>query len=503
MSKLKYVFIILLVAGISACKQNWDDYYYKDLGEAIDKTIWELITENPNYSIFVNYIEENDLYSVFSTDLSLTVFVPVNSAFDEIYADSLDMHRLLKYHIMEGVMNIYDIEDERIFETYDKKYALLERKNDIFYIDGSKILESSPLCKDGRYYEIGNVLSPRPSLYEYISSNSRIFKSYIDQFDSIVMDYNKSVPLGFDSTGNTIYDSVFTVLNTFEEDFFPISAEFRNQRATMVLINDDQYMNALNEMAGKLGGEFVDHSDIPAIWQISELMPYTVNHGVFAGSLDYEDFLQGRLKNIAGDSIDVDFTKINEGFRYICSNGIIFNYLDYSIPEILYSKEKRIQGEDLVELIGSGLYGWSENVNVLGSGVLPTQGFKSVADNDSMITLNLGNDYAGSLFIEFNVPLMFPMSYRLELRAGYRPSGYYEISVNDEIVGYVDLFDLRKVQYSVSGSIFIPEDGLNSIDFLVTNVTSFGDVKIGIKWIDGGFSSTNGLSIDYISLIPY
>jgi hypothetical protein len=77
------------------------------------------------------------------------------------------------------------------------------------------------------------------------------------------------------------------------------------------------------------------------------------------------------------------------------------------------------------------------------------------------------------------------------------------VYVNDEKVGEFDLFHLRNVVMSVTGQMFIPSGGLNSKDFEVNNITEYGDVKIGIKYIGSGVQTNNGFTMDYMALIPF
>jgi hypothetical protein len=173
------------------------------------------------------------------------------------------------------------------------------------------------------------------------------------------------------------------------------------------------------------------------------------------------------------------------------------------VPEELYLLEKRVQGEHLAKLLGAGIYGWKEGVTVTGSSTAPVKSFSSFADNDSLISLTLGPRYAGNFMLEFTIPRVFPQRYRLEWRANNRPSGLYEVYVNDEKVGEFDLFLLRNVVMSVTGQMFIPSGGFNSKDFEVNNITEYGDVKIGIKYIGSGSQTNNGLTMDYMALIPF
>jgi len=50
-----------------------------------------------------------------------------------------------------------------------------------------------------------------------------------------------------------VYDSVTGVVNKFERDFFPVSQEFRSEAATFILFTQDQYLDALDQMALNLG----------------------------------------------------------------------------------------------------------------------------------------------------------------------------------------------------------------------------------------------------------
>jgi hypothetical protein len=232
-------------------------------------------------------------------------------------------------------------------------------------------------------------------------------------------------------------------------------------------------------------------------------MPRVVRNGIFEGSLHYHDFLPGRLKNIAGDSVDVDISNIDEDSRFIASNGVYFKYAGYTVPEELYYLESRVQGEHLITLLGANVYGWKEGVSVSGSNLAPGKGFSSFADNDSLVIMELGTRYDREFMLEFTIPNVFPRRYRLEWRSNFRPSGLFEVYVNDEAVGQVDLFSLRNIVWSVTGELFIPLGNLNSVDFLVENITEYGDVKIGIKYLGQGGQTFNGFTIDYMSLIPF
>jgi len=94
------------------------------------------------------------------------------------------------------------------------------------------------------------------------------------------------------------------------------------------------------------------------------------------------------------------------------------------------------------------------------------------------------------------------MKYRLEWRGNFRPSGLYAIYVNDEKIGEFDSFRFNRSIISVTGERFLSDNGYNTKDFRVENLTEYGDVRIRFEFIDSGDQSSNGLNIDFIKLIP-
>lgn len=495
------ILFFMTISALIGCQDNWNEYY-EHREPTVDQNMWEQITNDPRFSIFVKYAEETGVDTFFRNGNAITVFVPNDEAFANFNTDTIELEILMKYHFIQTVVNIQSIGEGRKMETSGGKYALLENNDQESYIDGVNITYSSPLFINGRYYGIDEVLFPKPTLYEYISNINPILKDYIDEFDSVFLNISESTPIGYDESGNTIYDSVFTYINVFDSLYFPIQNEFRNRAASIVIFDEDQYKNALTEMAINLGSEFNSYEDIPKKWQYNVLLPELIDKRIFGEPLHYSDFQNGYLKNISGDTVFMDPTNIDAESRFVCSNGISFKYNEFFVADSLYKGELKVQGESLVELIGAGVFGFKEGVTISGTGQPPTKEFARSADNDSLMSLELGIRYTDDMMLEFFIHDVLPQRYRLMWSANFRPSGLFEVYVNDELVGDIDLFNLRKTQVSVTGEFFVPVEGINKIDFWVDNIETYGNVKIGLKYIDSGLGNFNGISIDYISLIP-
>ena len=197
----------------------------------------------------------------------------------------------------------------------------------------------------------------------------------------------------------------------------------------------------------------------------------------------------------------IEHENIDPMSRLQCSNGLAYNYFDFSVPLDLYLNTIKVEGEDLVDSIGAGRFAWKEEVEVTGAIVEPV---KLNTLYESMVNVDLGRRYGGEYSISFMLPDVWPARYRLLLRSSYRPSGVYAVYVNETLVGEFDTYSLRSSVISVTGERFAPSDnGLNMKDFWVEDITEFGDVTIRFEYLESGNATSNGFNLDYVELIPF
>lgn len=504
-----FIITIIGLAFIMSCnKDEWEEHYSGN-NEKSDMYLLDAIKQEPELSTFVGFLEEYGLDSLFERDLSYTLFIPDNEAFDA-FKDTMT-EEILIYHISDIVFLTRNVNQTRKLQNLADKFPVIRKTENGYTFDHIPIQNSSPLFIDGIYYELDQVAIPNLSLYEFTERYSPVIQRYIDLNDSVYLDKQRSTPVGFDSLGNTIYDSVYNSVNLFERDFFPVDSEFRNKDATFVLFTQEQYDQALTQMAEELGPSFTGHEDIPEIWQFDVLLPSVMQNSLFEGRLEYEDF-SNKMISITGDTVNVNPSNIDPLSRYECSNGLTYTYLDFEVPRDLYAAELRMNSSDLVDSIGASTFSWKPEVDVWGYAAQPTRDFSIAAESDYVVNLVFPRSYTGEWGMSFRFKNVFPMKYRLEYRANYRPSGKLAVYVNDSLLTYpdrfgremddFDTFELRQSTVSVTGERFIPEDGYNIRDYWVDHLTEFGDVEVRFEYTGPGSQESNGFSIDYVSLIP-
>ena len=502
------ILFFILFLTVIGCQKEIDDYYYSDTGEYVDLSLMEVLSQNENYSSYLSILNDYNIDTIFQKGRTVTLFIPTNETvelIDELYLDTIDW---IKYHISESFINIAQIQESKKIQTSGNKFAILRKFGKGLYFDDAEITLSGPLCKDGKFYEISGFVQPLPNLYEFIGLTNPFFKSYIDSRDSTYLDLGLSRPVGYDSRGNTIYDSVLTTVNRFSIEYFPVNEESRSKKATMLLFTQEQFDQALNLIAEDLN---LSVSMIPDQWKNDVLLPYLSDHGVFWNILGPSDFSSGRVRNIKGDSVTVVPSNIDFNSAIECSNGRAYNYIDFTVADSVYKGRNIIQGEHLVISKGSSLYNWNEEVVITGRAVNPVAtAAPGLADNDSLLSVRFNEpNYAEDFSMTFTYKNIFPATYRLLFRAKTTPSGVYQVLVNGVVqnidLGYgssdrVDFYDLRNPVRSITREVFRPQSGFNSFDLLVENINSYGDVNITLKYVAPGQRSDNGFILDYVLL---
>ena len=502
---------ILGVLLISSCNKDWWDEYYNLNEERVNMPLWEVVRENPDFSTFVGLIEKYGMDSLFTKDISYTLFIPSNAAFELPNDTAGIMVGILSNHISNNLFLTRNVQGSRKLENLAGKFPLVESTGYGYTYDGVVIEKSSPLYQDGVYYELAEVAVPLPNLYEFTERFSPVIRSFIDMSDSVYLNINESTALRFDSMGNTIYDSVFSSVNRFERDFFPVSKEFRDRAATFVLFTQEQYDLALDNMASELGSAFADHNDIPKVWQNEILLPSALSNSLFDNELDYFQF-SDYMASITGDSVNVDVANIDPDSKYQCSNGVVYTYLNFSVPSKLYRGSIKIEGENMVDSLGLNTYAFKPGFGTFGTYFNPIVNVANDASGGRLLNISFPRSYGGEWGINLTIRNVFPLKYRLEWQANFRPSGNYKVYVNDELLTYknrfgdvldeFDTYELNKSVLSVTGNLFIPKGGINKRDYFVENLNEFGDVVVKIEYVGSGTQETNGFNIDYIALIP-
>ena len=510
--QMRYRFLIasfaVLLLSLASCNKQWDEYY-KGYPETVDGNIWNEIQNNSEFSAFLQIIKEAEMDTLFDSGITYTILAPTNNAIANFQGGGSFDKTILAYHFCSHFVGTSSIQGKRQVQTLTKKFALFERNGNEVFIDGVEVADESPLYGNGKYFTMNQVMQPRPNIYEYYQTTNPVFTAYIDSQDTIIIDKEKSEPLGFDEDGNTVYDTVSTVENKFEMEYFPIKQEFRSLSGTVVFPLEKDYQEALTVMAQSLGGNYNTYQDIPIDWQQETLIPHLLYQGVFLNRLEPEEFEWKspidtlKLLNVLGDSVVINYVPTDKAF---CSNGYAYNYETFKIPDSLYNGGIKLEGEELVYSTGLNKFSWEDEVTVVTDiSIVPNQDLIPGASNDSIIRVLFPKGYDGKFSVEFKSPKLFPRKYVLEIATHMDFGGEYNIYINDELVktfNYYEYIIGNGIIRSVTGERLRPRGRFNRFDMWVDNINDYGSVKIKIEYKGPGIVANNGFVLDYIRFIP-
>lgn len=501
------IFSITLVVAIG-CNKQWDEHY-SSYEETVNQDVWEVLQADPKFSEFVNVIKQSKLDTIFKSDVPYSIFAPTNEAITKYKETKAFSDVIIAYHFCSHLINSSSIQGQRQIQTLTEKFALFERNGSAVTIDEIKVDAESPLYMNGRIFTVGQVVEPKPNLYEYFEFTNPVLSNYIDTQDTLILDKEKSKPLGFDENGNTVYDTVATIANKFEMKYFPVKHEYRNLASTIVFPKEEDYREALNVMAESLGGNYNNYNDIPVEWQEKILIPHLLSQGVFLNRIEPEEFLWAsptdtvKMMNMLGDSVVIDYIPTDKA---LCSNGYAYNYQSFTIPDSLYNGGVKYEGERLLIPTGYNKYSWNDSVVYKSDiSVSPLQELIQGASNDSIIRVPFPKGYAGKFSIEFKTPSLFPRKYYMIISTHMDIGGIYNIYVNDQLVKTFDYYDYvlsRGIIYSVTGERYLPRGRFNRFDMWVDNIVDYGSAKVKIEYAGPGRVTSNGLVIDYIEFKP-
>ena len=502
------IFGVLVAVLLTGCEKKWDQYYYSN-PPTVNQNVWEAIKKDPDLATFVKYMEQMHYDTLFEYNNTYTLFIPDNGSFAGLpEADSITSS-VIDYHIASFLVQSEAIKGKTKLQTLSDKFVLLEKKG-ILQFDGIDIYYESPLYLNGKFYKMNKVGFPLPNIYEFYEIHNPVFTDYIDSQDSIALDKEKSRPIGFDENGNTIYDTVVIVYNKFEEEYFPVSKEFRNKTATIVFPFEEDYNAALTKMAQSMGSIYEDYKDIPLEWQYEKLIPYLLDHGVFENMVERSTFLTPtngdtiKMKNILGDSIIIDYVP---GEKILCSNGYVYNYTDFEVPDTLWASPVPFEGESLIYQTGNNKFGWIDDVIVSSSvSMKPLKDYIPQASNDSILRVPFPVGYTGTFTLEFPVKDLFPRKYLMKIRTDMYTGGIYDIYVNDELVTTFDYDrykDRQGLIKSVTGIWYKPDGRFNWFDCFVEEKAEYGKTRVKFVYQGPSTLTTNGLVIDVIHFEPY
>lgn len=274
---LKRLLFYLFIGGmiLQSCTDPWAERFNQEA--MASETVWEILSGNQEYNAFVSLLEKAGLDSVLMRDAVFTVFVPEAAELEPLKSLSLDeLNTILMFHISNAIVYTSNVtNDIKGVKTLNGKQLVLMRENgDILVNQVSRILSPDLQAINGVIHEIDYLQEIRPNLMETIETDGSfdIIADFILSGSELFFDENNSIPVGIDSIGQTIYDSIWISSNDFFASYADLSSE--DQFYTIFLADDQLLDTSAN---GEYRGGYIsslptymveglyEEEDLPAI----------------------------------------------------------------------------------------------------------------------------------------------------------------------------------------------------------------------------------------------
>lgn len=265
-------FIISLIAVafpallMLSCSDEWNSHYKDNETEILNDQVYitdqsteEFLASQDSLSKMYGFLKDNGIFDSIRVKNQLhTVYVVSNNNF--VNVDVANAGYVAKSHVTDisiSPSNLYD--GERILMWHGKYVSVsldsLAKGGAINHIAFGGILTRRVIkASDGYIYVLDNMINTPKSLYEVINElgdDYSIFKKLVTAKNVRTFDKENSKPIGVDNTGNTVYDSVFTITNSFfDKKSFDITSE--SLTATVMIPSDEVIVNAMNDARKRL-----------------------------------------------------------------------------------------------------------------------------------------------------------------------------------------------------------------------------------------------------------
>lgn len=340
-----YVFfsaiIVLLLAA--SCSKEWDDHYDADSFDLPDKTLNELIKEQPDLSTFSKMLEASGYDSILNASQSYTVWAPKNNALTGLdITDTELVKKTVQNHIARSRITTSGI-DKSYIRMLNNKYVSFWKSQSGYTFGENNITEVNQPAKNGLIHILDGYTPYVNNLWEYIGKTEGLdsLRTYIYGQSRKVFDAENSTEIGADENGQVIYDSAFVIWNPVLDRLGAIDVEDSVYTAIM----PDN--NAWSESYSRIKEYYNFPTDAGSTKRQRDLTRFTVIQDMFYRGRITEpaklDSLSSTYGNVFHNPAEIfkglDYTALSNGLAYVTGKTPFEDTLSFF-------KEIRVEAEE-------------------------------------------------------------------------------------------------------------------------------------------------------------
>lgn len=343
MKAYHYILALSLLAGFTGCKDTWGEHYAmqddaldNDKVELVDANLIDFLSSKSDYSdTYALFKQSGLLERMNSSEQLLTILVTKNNGQAKAVETDADLLYKAQSHVSDISLSPSNITNGQRVLMWNGKYLSLTKtageNGDVIAFNGA-VVQKVIKTNNGFIYELAtDVVSPK-SLYEVLeglSDDYSIFKNLVLSRNQKVFDVENSKPIGIDNTGNTVYDSVWVVKNSyFASQGLDIMSE--NIQATMLIPSDAVIQKALTQAKQNLSDWHMQREDSILNNWFMQVAFFDKKYS--AADLTTTDVEKQDLESVFDRQWRTSVQRINTTDSIPLSNGVAFYVTDMKIP---------------------------------------------------------------------------------------------------------------------------------------------------------------------------
>ncbi|PQV48951.1 putative surface protein with fasciclin (FAS1) repeats [Jejuia pallidilutea] len=326
--------IMLLICLFTAigCKDDaWDDHY-EQLDSRLENNILSILSEDSNYSTFVQYLNQTGYNEELASAQAYTVWAPNNAAFEQVPTAILNDPDLLK-QLIGNHISLFSYNtahnDEVLVKMFNDKYVEFINTNGDSSFGGVNLVEKDILASNGVLHTINEVIDVNPNIWGYLNDNVERYPklmAYLSQFNETAFDEANSVKIGTNTLGQPVYDSIYTTTNTYFKTIGDLSSE--EERFSFIGLTDDAYESIFDI--------FDDYYNHPLVDSVKNKTEKTIFRNLNFPQVDPDNLNGTTITSTTGSEVMLDPSLIVENIELSNGNVFVVNELDFDPRGVIY-----------------------------------------------------------------------------------------------------------------------------------------------------------------------
>ena len=351
------VLLHLLLCGllviVGSCHKELDKHY-NDYASGYNTGLWEQIVNNPDDSTFVRLVKRVNLEKAISDNSALTLWIPTNEACAKLNGLPDDtLKRVLLFHISISSTPLDMVSDTVKVQTLLGKYLTLVRSGSTYSTGETQVVKMNTVAKNGVIHQVSNAFSPRASIIEFLEARTggySMIYGEIVKYNNVFKDIPHSVKIGYNSKGQSVYDTVKVRTNRFLKNFGDYYAE--NKSYTANFVSDKVFLQALTDHVYPYFTSRAGFNVTSDTFFVTKLIDSALINNTFLNGVVYSpgknaldrSYVDTSKVRVAGGlivpltyhkSVVVKAESLDSMTR--CSNGLVYVFKDLDIPKKWFS----------------------------------------------------------------------------------------------------------------------------------------------------------------------